>query len=277
MPVTVEITAGPHTGEVIEIPPDQTRSFGRGRKADCGLPQDKMLSGVHFEIAFDGRNCLIRDLKSANGTFVNGKEIRHATLETGQEIGAGQSKFLVEIQDDLVARDRAARNRLVRTLARSQPLYAILDAARSPAVLELLSGAKERFQCLYNGESAAKLAACAPYLVQLPEHSRLLGKLVRRGWGEAWGVYLVSEAPFDDLRKHLRHFLKVKTEDDAGYYFRFYDPRVLRIFLPTCTAEQSANFFGPIRSYLVEQGEGVAYRDFVAGATAGPIDLTKPR
>jgi len=44
----------------------------------------------------------------------------------------------------------------------------------------------------------------------------------------------------------------VQTEDGRELYFRFYDPRVLRIFLPTCNAEEAATFFGPVRQFLVE-------------------------
>ena len=36
--------------------------------------------------------------------------------------------------------------------------------------------------------------------------------------------------------------------------FRYYDPRVLRVFLPTCTPAELAGFFGPIRGYLLEAG-----------------------
>ena len=35
-------------------------------------------------------------------------------------------------------------------------------------------------------------------------------------------------------------------------YFRFYDPRVLRIFLPTCDAAQLKEFFGPVAHFICE-------------------------
>ena len=44
-------------------------------------------------------------------------------------------------------------------------------------------------------------------------------------------------------------------KDEKEVYFRFYDPRVLRTFLPTCTPEETTEFFGPVRSYLVEAEE----------------------
>ena len=54
------------------------------------------------------------------------------------------------------------------------------------------------------------------------------------------------------MRRHLRHFLEVQLPDGKQVYFRFYDPRVLRVFLPTCTADEINQFFGPIKQYLME-------------------------
>ena len=48
---------------------------------------------------------------------------------------------------------------------------------------------------------------------------------------------------------------KVKTEDLQLLYFRFYDPRVLRIFLPTCDRKQIVEFFGPVQAFICEQDE----------------------
>src|SRR5436305_10083170 len=56
----------------------------------------------------------------------------------------------------------------------------------------------------------------------------------------------------DDLKKHFRKFLLVKTEDGKELYFRFYDPRVLRIFLPTCDVAQLKEFFGPVEKFICE-------------------------
>jgi len=264
MGVSLEIIGGPRTGDVIELSAGEAVRFGRGSAADYPLPQDPQLSSLHFEIAFDGSDCTICDLKSTNGTFVDNRQIRRQTLANAQEINAGQSRFRVVIEDDA-----ALRRRVVQMLAQAQPLYAILDAARTPAIAEILNETTERFESLYEGESAAHLGACAPYLVRLPERSRLLRRLVRQGWGQAWGVYLVSDVPFEGIRKHLRHFLKIKGEDGEHYYFRFYDPRVLRVFLPACTPEQDAEFFGPVRSYIVERGRGLGAKVFSSGVGQG--------
>ena len=39
-------------------------------------------------------------------------------------------------------------------------------------------------------------------------------------------------------------------------YFRFYDPVVLRTFLPTATPRQMEDFFGPISAFYVEGEHG---------------------
>jgi pSer/pThr/pTyr-binding forkhead associated (FHA) protein len=163
-----------------------------------------------------------------------------------------------------------------------QPLYAILDAAASPNVYKLLyeskqesekprngqnsdaaiqpgnrkasaaSGSEARYESLYEGKPKAELTMFAPYLVRLPPESKLLEKLVNKGWGKSWGVYLTCNLPFSELRNHLRHFLMARMPDGTQVYFRFYDPRVLRVYLPTCLPEEINQFFGPVRYYLTE-------------------------
>jgi hypothetical protein len=70
--------------------------------------------------------------------------------------------------------------------------------------------------------------------------------------GKPWGVFVRSSATLRELRKHFRAFLIVKNEQRESLYFRFYDPRVLRIFLPTCDTEQFQQFFGAVSSYVAE-------------------------
>jgi hypothetical protein len=40
------------------------------------------------------------------------------------------------------------------------------------------------------------------------------------------------------MARRRRRFLRVKDED--GLVFRFYDPRVMRVYLPTCAAGELA-------------------------------------
>lgn len=133
-----------------------------------------------------------------------------------------------------------------------QPLYVLLDAAIEPDVLKILYESKEERQSLYEGVKGAQLAHFAPYLVRLPRESSLLEVLVHRGWGKSWGVYLTCDKSLDELRTHFRHFLLVTAPDGKQLYFRFYDPRVLRIYLPSCLPEEINHFFGRVRHYVME-------------------------
>lgn len=131
-------------------------------------------------------------------------------------------------------------------------LYAILDGARNegiyPAVLQ--SGCE--FECLYMGELDPDLAEAAPYLVKLEQGKPFTDWLIDKGWGDSWGIFVHTAAAFRDLKRHLRKFLMVYDADAKPMYFRYYDPRVLRTYLPTCNSEELAIVFGPVKSYLLE-------------------------
>jgi len=133
-----------------------------------------------------------------------------------------------------------------------QPLYALLDAAREPSVLKVILESKEEHQSLYEGPQGSQLAHFAPYLIRVPQKSALLDTLAHQAWSKSWGVFVTCDMPLKELRTHFRHFLTVKLPDGSQVYFRYYDPRVLRLFLPTCLPEETTQFFGPIKHFLME-------------------------
>ncbi len=63
------------------------------------------------------------------------------------------------------------------------------------------------------------------------------------------------------MRRHLRRFLLVE-DDETGerFFFRFYDPRTLRVFLPTCTPRQREDFFGEVACWFAEGERGEVER-----------------
>ena len=160
-----------------------------------------------------------------------------------------------------------ARQRLFEILTSTpEPLYAVLDAARDLKALNWPKESGEEYQSLYDGDSARDLEMFAPCLVRFSKPSPLLRKLVAKAWGQSWGIYLTSAASFPDLRKHFRHFLMAEIEGGKTVYFRFYDPRVLRIYLPTCTPQEIRQFFGPVGSFLLEDEDASRLLRFRAGA-----------
>jgi hypothetical protein len=146
-----------------------------------------------------------------------------------------------------------------------QPLFAVLDAARDAAILKLLMECTDEYESLYEGAQGRALTHFAPHLVRLPQQSTLLDALVCQGFGMSWGVYLSCDKPFGEVRRHFRQFLMVKAEKGEELYFRFYDPRVLRAFLPTCMPNEVDHLFGPIKCYLMEDENDEVLLEFKRG------------
>lgn len=148
---------------------------------------------------------------------------------------------------DLVSTGAASLNDLIREADRGA-LYAVLDACDEPRVPAKAREIRaERAATLYRDPAGEQLAAIAPYLVRAD--AELLEWIAGTLWTDPWGIFAVSTAGFDAVRTHFRKFLLVDGPDDDPWYFRFYDPRVLAKFLPTCEAAQLTDFFGPVAAY----------------------------
>lgn len=135
--------------------------------------------------------------------------------------------------------------------------FAILDGANIPELLPKLAEESPEHICLYRGELEPDLAECAPYLVRLERDSPFTRWLVSEGWGNNWGIFASTATDLQTLRRHFRGFLLVMSPEGKRLYFRYYDPRVLRSFLPTCTPRQLAEFFGPVGFFIAEDEEPV--------------------
>ncbi len=140
-------------------------------------------------------------------------------------------------------------------LPANEPLYAVLDGARDRAIRGWLVSTRAPSWCLYAGALTEPLLDAAPHLLRLGRGHPYVDVLFERGFGNAWGVLLACSGPARALRRHLRTFLRVRTEDGRYMAFRWYDPRVLRLYLPTCTPGELASVFGPISAFACEGEE----------------------
>ena len=157
------------------------------------------------------------------------------------------------VQTASKSRDSGEIQPLLQLLTRARPpLYALLDAARDPAILPLLDASGTPSTCLFEGPQAETLASHAPHLVRLAPTDPALPALVKHGWGRSWGVYLTSDGPPEALLAQLRGNLWVRDPDGNKLYFRFYDPRVLHTALAAMDPREVADFMGPVSSYLIE-------------------------
>jgi Domain of unknown function (DUF4123) len=122
-------------------------------------------------------------------------------------------------------------------------VWAMLDAARDEKIFDLVSRCHLNKCCLFAGDLSPQLERAAPHLIQVSPHDSVTESLLD-SWGQGWGVFLQSDDSLQALRRHLRTFLRVRDESGRYLLFRYYDPRVLRIYLPTCLSPELKAVFG---------------------------------
>ncbi len=90
-----------------------------GRASECSIPiKDRYLSRKHAEIIADGSRWVLKDLGSANGTYLNGTRVQRDTvLKTGDRIRLGDTEILFETPEH-----------------NTDKFLAIADTATSPSI-----------------------------------------------------------------------------------------------------------------------------------------------
>jgi len=143
----------------------------------------------------------------------------------------------------------------LRQFADGGYLYALLDGSEHPDKMpELDRMGPTRCVHLFCQASEQIEAQFSPVLVQVD--STLLEWIVNSLWKEPWGVFALSKAGLETLRAHFRKFLLVELPGGERWYFRFYDPRILRIYLPNCFSWELQKFFGPVRGFAIPYPSG---------------------
>jgi len=85
--------------KTFRILPGGVRTLGRAAGADFGL-DGALVSRVHCRlIVLPDGELEVRDLESTNGTFVNGKRVQTARLESGDRLKIGRVD-LVALRDN---------------------------------------------------------------------------------------------------------------------------------------------------------------------------------
>lgn len=131
-------------------------------------------------------------------------------------------------------------------------VWVILDSARDPEIYGTHVGFWSEDKCLYRGAIAPELKLTAPYLLQLDYEAPKTRRLLTRSLGRSWGIYFKSDSTLQPLRSHFRRLLMVQDYTGRKLAFRFYDPRVLRVYLPTCTRGELRQFFGPVEKFWMD-------------------------
>ncbi len=156
-----------------------------------------------------------------------------------------------------------------RAKEKDNSLYCVLDGASDKTIFPMLKNSKWEYGCLYKknvhfeGERMVdELAATAPYLLKLDPAKMSVESIIGERLGKNQMIVFESSAPMNEIRDHCSSMLKAMDENGKVISFRFHDPRILRVYLPTCTDEETYIFFGDIDTIWVD-GEDKEILEFV--------------
>jgi len=160
---------------------------------------------------------------------------------------------------------RAAGERLWKVLFAPPPedeekvVFALLDGATVRQLPDFLEDEESEHAPLVPLKTnEPEEVTRAAYLTRVERGSRVAEWLATEGWGRHWGIFICAPPTMDldDVLRHLRELSQVRLPDGRIVYFRFYDPRVWRVFASTCDSEQAQQLFHLPLRYACESADG---------------------
>ena len=293
MLVVFKVLQGNGSVDEIVLGPAESARIGSDPQWCDYAFEDNLMSAVHFVLYCDQSNAYVRDLNTRGGTRRNGTLITSAQLNDGDRVTAGNTTFQVVIEkEDAGKKEEKAEEapeeqahtpviqRLLAGLRQvREPVFLLIDCARDGKILPLLGEHAADAQTLFNGPDLGAMIPFSPHLVAFEKEGKLIEDLLVEGWGKPWMVFVLSREPFSTLREHLRELLMAENPDGKQVFFRYYDPRILRRFLPVCTPAETRQFFGPVVQFWVEDEKPEFLLQFAPspkGAEMQRFSLTEP-
>lgn len=125
--------------------------------------------------------------------------------------------------------------------------YLLLDSSQIPDIHARLHqlAINAAPHALYLTTQYAELASCGPVLVAVEPDSPLAQAFAEQ-WQARAGIWLETDADEHTLIAHLRSLIHVKLEGGVPAFFRYYDPRITRLWLADLTAGERDRLMGPV-------------------------------
>lgn len=144
----------------------------------------------------------------------------------------------------------------------TREVFALLDGATVRQLPDFLEDEEAEHAPLTPPESeeAEEVTRCT-YLTRVESATSAVAEwLMSQGWGANWGLWISAPAgtALEDLLGYLRELVQVRLPDGRIVFFRFYDPRVWRVFFPTCDSQQHQHLFSQNVFYGCESADGTA-------------------
>ena len=144
-------------------------------------------------------------------------------------------------------------------------LYGIVDSARNDEVFRYLVTGDVKYKSLFEDTMDVQSYGVSGFLVECKKESPLFQWMTTEAWGDSCCIFFTSKSSFDVLFSHFQKFNRVYLEEDDVVLFRFYDPRVLRTYLPTCNRFEIETFFGEVHSFFAESNDSEVINVFRKG------------
>ncbi len=148
-------------------------------------------------------------------------------------------------------------------------LYGIVDSAKNEEVFRYLITGDIKYKSLFEDTMDVQSYGVSGFLVECKKESPLFKWMTTEAWGDSCSIFFTSEESFDELFSHFQKFNRVFLEDDDVVLFRYYDPRVLRTYLPTCTRDEIDTFFGEVVIFFAESDDPQIMHVFKKGIETG--------
>jgi len=197
------VRSGKETGRTVVVTTGQTLTLGRLKDCDVVL-DDEAASRRHCTVTAREHLCVVADLQSANGTFVNEKRISAIALEKGDQLRIGSTVLELLNSSAHTGPGRGHQSSTSLTIVESRS-NTLVQRAVDPTRLEFLSQVSKR------KDDADLLASAQKYLTTLHKVSDILSR--------ASSV----EALFDSILSAIlevsggdRAAILMRTEDAAG-------------------------------------------------------------
>lgn len=201
--LVLHILQGPDRGKKFELPAHEPQLIGRSSEA---LPiSDSTVSRRHAELTPDDGRWYLRDLESANGTFVNGQRIKERVLlSPGDQIRCGSTLLAFA-----VTKDHDQRSSQV----------ALMPAEAFAVTVESTSGAPGHDLARAAAEHLRVVYELTALTASIFDRKELLEKVMDLIFGEFKpdrGFVLLQEGPADRPDPIVvRYKVRPKTQDEG--------------------------------------------------------------
>jgi len=141
--ISIVVVEGPDAGQRFDIEDASHRRVLLGKSPACDVRlTDNACSRRHLSFELDGASVVLKDLGSANGTFVGALNVKEVVLTGGELVRVGTTVFRIELGTDeksVPASTEGSFGRIVGAspaMRRLYPMFELLAQQATPVLIE---------------------------------------------------------------------------------------------------------------------------------------------